>query len=256
MSEASATDQHGLRARLARDEARQLAAMLIKNVEESVLVVHEYQEVDAAAYRHLDQRWYLAVQRRLEALGFNHLADMEDRALRGVPADPRTFLRLLVRSDGLVTAASYHPKPRLVVRLLALLSRVRVRKAVELETEFDDGTFICSTDAVMADELDRPPEIQLEIARDRPSIEALYARHVERVERYRAESRRVPLAVHSFFDALQAQNRQNALLSKHREQVGLVTLDEITRFLKGNRDKAARVKAEVDRIREERRSRA
>jgi len=245
----------GLRAEIARDEIHRIAVSLIDNVERLLLISHEYREVDATTFRHLNLRWYAATQRRLEGMGFKLLTDVEDAALKQGLTDPRTFLRLLVRQGGEVMAACYHPKPRWLLRLLAFVTRVRLRKVVELETEFDDGVFICTTDSSLADEFELPAEIDLEMMPGSPTLEALLARHDERVETYLAQGRGSALKVRSFFDALQAQNRQNALRFKHREEVGLVTLGEITRFLKGNEPKARLVKAEVERILEERQHR-
>src|SRR5262249_31324249 len=115
---------------------------------------HDWVPATASQFKHLDLAFYDDGQRFLEQQGFRVLGDEENVTLR-MPGNPRTFVRILLSKDQIITGGLYHFKPGWMLRVLS----ARDAKVMDLETWFSDGSFVCTSNAELAAKLDFPPSI-------------------------------------------------------------------------------------------------
>ena len=172
---------------------------------------HEFLPVDPGAFPLVPREGYDAVGDELAALGFVHLGSMEDRTVSDVLPEMRTYLDVYVNDSGDVFCATYR-----------IQTPQYDQQIVEFESQFDDGTFLATTNSIAAGWMAAGPEIDTEIT-EYFTTEQLSMRHSERVEK-RGEPTRT---VRSLEDVLVAQSAFNAFEMQHRRSVGYLTYDEL-----------------------------
>lgn len=189
---------------------------------------HDRRLVEANAFK-VDHAFYERTTRWLEQRGYRTLGDYELADLKGTPQEAACFLRVTASEDGTVTAAMFHFKPR--VLWLRLLMQVLARggmKTVEFQTEFSDGTFVCTSNAKLASAAKLPREIDTLYLPAKTALEELQTKHLERVAAYleRNPAATVRL-VRTLEDAFAAEDRQDARKAAFRQEVGGMTREEL-----------------------------
>lgn len=192
---------------------------------------HTVRKAELTSFKHLDHAFYEETQRALEGQGFRQIADIENTTLSEVYPANRTVLRAFLHRDGPVSAACYNMRftgwMRFVTWILRLPRDIRV---VEFETEFDDGAFICTTNAV-ENHLDAEDGVtQLKVDSETP-IAVLLQLHLNLVDRHLTEHPDVlPVRLQSYDDILASQDRLQALKSAYRLRIGYLTEKELARM--------------------------
>lgn len=205
-----------------------------------------YVPTDARGFRHLNLAFYDRSQRALEALGFVLLGDFEIAEVKGKTGDPRCFLRMMAARDGSATAAVFHPKPSLWLRLLTRLSGKPLGPTVELETEFSDDSFIANgTPPLLL--LDPPPLLVRQYHPAGTTVDQLVGLHRTQVRRYLETNAGVTIRRASdLAGVLAAQKRQHAIKGVYRQMVGGMSADELRRLGGFTRERAAKLKRLMD----------
>ncbi len=229
---------------------------ILAQIEANYVPEHEYVSVRETDFGHLDLGFYRRVRTLLEGEGFVFLEDCEDLTLAKAPGQPfkPVMIRVLVAGDGTIMAGLYHPKPRTWwMRLLLWLLRQKLGTITDFETEFSDGSFVCTTNAMGAAAMDSPALIEAEYLPAGTPAERVLARHRERVAARLAQGGVVPRRATSIGEVRAAQNRMNGIKAAHRGKIGGITREELERLSKGNTELAAQVHAEIRRQNAERR---
>lgn len=218
----------------------------------------------ASRYPHLDLARYDAYQAAMERRGFRMLGDFEQKAVNSSPTSllAPTFVRCCVSENGDRVVSYYQVKPRMG-RLLRMLLKgllnlrwldaprtfaqnLPLRQCVDVETEFDDGRFLQTSNAQVAGLLAQPPFMEAQFLPFGTPLPALLDRHVtELARRLHGGAKAVP--VRNADDLLAVQKRQHAFKMAWRESVQWVTREEL-RAMAGNDELADAIHAEVRRI--------
>ncbi len=195
---------------------------------------HELVRVTPAAFPEADLEFYDRARRELEAKGFAWLADVEDLTLSRIYPSNRTFVRLFIDSGRMIRASCYHLHPRgVVISLLQLVQLFpRHLRVVELVTEIGNE-FLVTSNTHGVDRLEPPPEARVERLPLATAIDALLARHHERItEQLRAHPHRAPAHFDGYDDVLASMARAHLAMARHRQKLGGLSRDELER-LKG-----------------------
>jgi hypothetical protein len=212
----------------------QAAREILAQLEATYQPTHEYVRVDERAFGHLDLGFYRKNTERLSAKGFRVLADVEDRTITNAPATvlAPVLVRTLVSRDGTSTGIIYHPRLKsFLLRVLLWVFRRSPGKVVEFETECSDGTFVATSNAMVASAITSPPMIDAHFMPQRESVDALYAAHTARVAAHLAARpgvRALPIA--HFEEMIASQNRMNAIKAAFRGELAGVTREELERL--------------------------
>lgn len=219
----------------------------------------------ADQFRHLDLHRYENCSLAMEKRGFTWLGDFENVAVNRSKTSllAPTMLRVWASGDGQSVVCYTQVKPHLPRRIRALLTglanfrwiaaprdfqaNLRMRQCVDVETEFDDGTFLTTSNAAMAAMITLPPSIQSDFHSERTSLPDLLQRHQGKLARILHEGRRRPVPVRTADAMLHMQKRMAAQKLAFRESVHWVTQDELRAMAGGNRQLADAIHAEVRR---------
>ncbi len=206
----------------------------------------EYAPVNAREFGHLDLSWYEASQRWLEERGFGWLGDEENLTFRRTSKGNRTLLRTMLGRDGTWITYLYHFKPAGLARALAA-DGFRI---LELQTQFANGTFVCTSNAEEAGKLDSPPGVDALRLPANSSLDAIVEAHAQRVSAaLAANPGGAALRMGGLEDIHRAQNVLQGIKAAFRRDVG-ITKQELER-LAGNRLGAQQIDAlysEVEKL--------
>ena len=227
---------------------REGAEKILAHLEAVYQPSHDWATVREEDFGHLDLGFYRKTRELLEALGFVHLEDCEDLTLTQAPGNMlhRVMVRVLLSNDGTITAALYHPKLRsYAMRLLLLLMGKRLGRISDFETEFSDGTFLCTTNALCAQVITSPDLIDCEFLPARTPPAAVLERHRTRVAAKLHRSGLRAKVLRTAGDARASQRRMEAIKAAFRGEVGGITPTELEAL--SNAKLAAEVHAEIKR---------
>ncbi len=189
---------------------------------------HRYGAVDPRTYRALDLKFYDTALARVEELGFRHLIDEENLDTKGTAQDPGCFTRVALSADGTVMSAFYQMRPRLWLRILLRLSGTKLGKATDFETEFSDGTFLCTTNAELAASAKSPVQILNAFLPWETPVQKVYECHLQRLQAHLgAHPELAPRVLHGLDDVHASQARQQGLKSVFKKNVGTVSREEL-----------------------------
>jgi hypothetical protein len=172
--------------------------------------------VDAASYQHLDLEFYRTTSAALESRGFTLLGDIDPG--RRVRVALPLFIRIHASADGAVMASAYNFRARGLLRLVA--AGHRDLRAIDLESELSDGTFVATSNAYSSRHITRPPEVFNECLPADTALHALLRRHLERLGKHSAERSCVPVSINSLEAALQSQARLRCLKAEFESARG------------------------------------
>ncbi len=225
----------------------------------------QLERTNADAFRHLDLHRYENCALAMDKRGFEWLGDFENVAVNRSKTTllAPTMLRVWASADGHMAVCYTQVKPHLPRRIRALLTglanfrwiaaprdfraNLAMRQCVDVETEFDDGSFLVTTNATAAAVITMPNSVRVEYHPARTSLPDLLSRHQGQLARVLHEGKRRPVPVRNADDMLHMQKRLAALKLAHRESVHWVTRDELRNMAGGNRQLADAIHAEIRR---------
>jgi len=235
-------------------DTKEGAEEILRRIETVYVPKHKYAIVEPREFKHLDLAYYDKVQRYLESQGFNLICNKEYLTISEAPGGMfhRVLIRVLASSDGQISATIYHPKIRsLWLRILLFVLGKRLGRVVDFESEYSDGTFICTTNAMSAGAMSLPKQISSEfLHRDTP-VEKLLARHREKLETRPKATGVSHRLVRSYDENIAMQNRMNALKSAYRGEIGGITKEELDRISPNHPDLTAEVHQEIKKLQSE-----
>jgi len=220
----------------------------LKNLTQSLYVPrHEYRQVDARTFRHLDLDFYDRIRDTLVSRGCVWLGDVENVTMKGKGIDFRTFIRVLVSEDRATSIGVYHPKPRFWIAMLLWVFRVKLGRLIDCESELSTGEYFITSNATQASKLNPPPGFNIKFFALNTGHEAVFEAHRRRLRDFMTANPGIrATAMRNSEDVLEMQHRMQAVKAAHRKGLGYLTQDELTR-LGADSDTAARIKQAMSR---------
>jgi hypothetical protein len=124
---------------------------------------------------------------------------------------------------------------RPVVSLKGFVRGMRIRNCVDLATEFDDGAFICTSNAQLAAVVSTPPSLMTRYHPYGTPPEVLLEDHLRRVQDYLQANPDVrPLILGTADQIAQSSQRLHVAKCAWHEQNGWITKEEIFRHGRAN----------------------
>jgi len=203
------------------EEARPIAAEAAQKIVQAqgplTQSKHEFETVDAKSFSHLDLEFYDSTRRFLEAEGYTYLVDFENATLRKSASNPGTFIRAMLSGDRQVMAATYHFKHSLLLRA----GGTKESKVLDLETQFSNGHFVCTTNAEESGKLSQPAEVDsLAMPRETSQV-MLLKMHKQRVATFIEKTGEQPVRIENMANLHRAQGELQRLKAVHRQAKGL-----------------------------------
>lgn len=189
--------------------------------------LHEFRPAAEADFEGLDRDYYENTTRDLLGRGFRQLGDLVDQTIEetsGVVAP----IRVLVSADGTTTAALYHLVPP------GMPPDADKLLMCDVTTEFDDGTFLMTSNSAGHDLMTPPPQIQRrQFPLDTPVADMLAA-HASDLDQLTAKKASdggaSPVIIESIADALASERRQQAAKNAFRKGIGYLDPEEVRRI--------------------------
>jgi hypothetical protein len=184
----------------AADEiSKQLDALIRKEV--------RYDPVRASSYPMLDLSYYDETQKFLETKSFRLLGDFIDADFAQKNPGFPLFMRIMVSSRGVVSAAIFHFLREDLGVSFHLL---------DLITEMKDGVFLLTSKSAHASTLGQPPGIKAVFTPEMNASELLRL-HSSRVKEYAEESKSTPVAITDIESVMRSDMRQQQIKNKFYE---------------------------------------
>ncbi|GAG28806.1 unnamed protein product, partial [marine sediment metagenome] len=123
------------------------------------------------------------------------------------------------------TAAVFHIGYSGWYKLARFMGVIQSYKVVDLETEFSNGCFVCTSNADSG--FTHAPQIMGHHLPANSSVPALLRAHRNRIRQYLRKNPDVQaISIHSLQDAIESQNRQNAVQCAYRKSIDGTVLQE------------------------------
>jgi hypothetical protein len=180
--------------------ARDAAVSILASLRATYAAPLESVPAAEADFTHLDLMAYGHFRSWAEGEGLRYLGDLEFPALTNNPTTviARSMVRTHVSADGTIAAEYYQVKPRagrVLAKWLTGLKNLRwiaatawtlrvlkTRHCLSLDSEFDDGSFVVTSNAEAAGLLSMPPAIDAKFFPYDTSRQVLLDSHIERVQ--------------------------------------------------------------------------
>jgi hypothetical protein len=185
------------------DPAIRQAALGIEETMQQLHAPLSFEFVKAADFSHLDLNFYDQTQAVLEKHLFVLLADVETTSLRD-PSMTRCFSRSMRSQDHCVIAAIWHGKAAWWLRLLTFFTDARQMtnmRVVDFTTEFEDGSFVCTTNCPAVLNFDYPTHLDVKSFPGRELLELGHL-HYQRLAAHGTSHATRPRLIHSVQDDL------------------------------------------------------
>lgn len=213
------------------DTIEKTASDIRKLTEHVYVPRHEYQQVDARSFRHLDLNFYDRTRDAFVAQGCTWLGDVENVTLKGTANDFRTFIRFLVSEDRTACVGLYHPKPKIWIRLLLWILRVKVGRTIDCESELSSGGYIVTSNAAEAGKLNPPPGFDMKYFPVETDHDTVFRAHCRRLKDFLTANPAIRATTMSTAEeALEMQHRMQAAKAAFRKGIGYITKDELERL--------------------------
>jgi hypothetical protein len=245
-----------------RDSAVRILEMMKAVYQETL----EFIPAFAADFPHLDLPAYEAFKTWAEGQSLRHLADIEFPALSNnqTTVVARTMVRIHLSADGSNVAEYYQVKPRIgrVLKRLGtgllnlrwidtprwVLRILRTRHCVSFETEFDDGSFLVTSNAESAGMLSSPPSVDALYMPYNTAPQALLESHGRRVlAKLAARPQHRAIVVADFAGAREQQRRLSEQKRAYRAAQDWISKTELN-AMTDNRELADTVFAELKKL--------
>jgi HAMP domain-containing protein len=188
---------------------------------------HEYANTSLESFSDLDRGFYETATRAFQAQGFTWVGDVEDLTLTRANPSQRTCARVFVGGGGQIQGAVYHLKIRGAARLFQWIGLIpRQIKVIDLETEFQTGVFIGTTNAPIGHALTHGPRILRQFHRG-AGLEQLLEIHRRRVKEHALTNNASVVLVGTLASVIESQQRHNLLEALHRKSVNGLTKEEL-----------------------------
>ena len=195
-------------------------------IEETMRQFHApmtFEFVKASDFFHLDLKFYDQTRAALETHLFTFLYDAEITSLRTAMMTP-VLIRCLRSPDHCVSVSCYHGKAVWWLRLFGLFSsnmrRMFNSKTYDFETEFEDGSFVTTSNAEAVTNFDYPAHLDVQGFPGR-SLEELGHLHYQRLTAHGTARGSYPMKIHSVQAALEMQQRLHQVKAAARGPQGL-----------------------------------
>jgi hypothetical protein len=181
---------------------------------------HEFERVSPSDIPDLDPILYDDAQAALERLGFSVLADIEDKTLSKIYPDMRTFIRVMVGGNGTIIAGLYQLKIRpwpfgWLKKLLAQPPEPCF--IVDLETEFNNDTYLVTNNSLGLDNTGEPEAIYKVQLPVESTLEELLNQHAAAIAQWHEEVPDMKPLSHPTFEAvIEAQHRMQELRNAYQ----------------------------------------
>lgn len=191
--------------------------------------LHEFRPAAEADFKGLDRDYYENTTRELLGRGFRQLGDLVDQTIEetsGVVAP----IRVLVSADGATTAALYHLVPP------GMPPDADKLLMCDVTTEFDDGTFLMTSNTEGSDLMTPPPQIQRRQFPLRTRVAEMLAAHASDLDQLTAKKASdggggaSPVIIETVADALASERRQQAAKNAFRKGIGYLDPEEVRRI--------------------------
>jgi len=165
-----------------------------------------------------DLDFYRRRRDELTALGFRHAGDYVDVTAGGAAEWMRAVIRSSIGEGGTTMAGVFDVRVRGFARVLQWVGVVpRVMRCTEFETEFTDGTFACTTDAIEAAKTLEFPGISRVFLTPGTAVAVMLETHRAHLRHRLDDAPGVePLRIANFADLAASQDRMQALKGKFR----------------------------------------
>ncbi len=212
------------------------AASMAKMEREMYTPVHEKRRVDGEATIRaygLDREFYRTRTADLEAAGFRNVGDHVDVTAERATPWARAVIRAFIGEGGTTMAGVYDVRVRGLFRLAQLFGVIaRDMRSVDFETEFTDGTFAGTSNAVAASKTTEVPGISRLFLPLRSTTRELLDAHHAHVKRLLNEKPGVaPIRVATFADVEASQDRMQAMKSRFRRSAAFNSVEETERIM-------------------------
>lgn len=212
---------------------------------------HEYREVNPVEFPQLDHEFYRQTQAELEKAGFRYLADIEDVTVARANPNFYTFLRSMIGDDGTIMASIYDARVRGLMRLLQFSGLLpHDMRIIDLETEFDDGSFVTLSTATLAGRMNHPPQIKNHYLPTGTPVPQLLDEHRRLIADYMQEHPELQPRRHATHEEVrEAQNRMNEIKSQYRAGIGYMAPGELEQIASpGQKTTASELAKEVEKL--------
>ena len=190
---------------IAESDYLNIAQEMLETVRSSIQPHHDYTQIDAANFKHLDLDFYQQHQAELEVLGFIFMCDIEDQTIPSITSE-KTFIRVMTHPQSFAVAAFYFlPSEN--------------TGALEFESLLTDGHVVSHINLNERNELAKWPNISQTFLPDSPTSADLYASHVASLD----ESSNSTVPVDNYQALIDMQNTMNAHKHEYLENIGWIT---------------------------------
>lgn len=221
----SSLDPEAMVEKECRPIAVEAAQRITKQMETLTQSKHVYAPANPREFPHLDLAFYDQSRAFLESKGFQFLEDVENLTVRSRSSAPRTFSRKLLAGDGTMLAWLYHFIPPLASRAKG----AKEMKVLDLQTQFENGCFVTTSNAESVGKLSQPPQIQGLYMAAGTSQEVLLETHKKCIAEFATKSGTPPVSLKNLEDVQRSSETLQRLKAEYRRQTGL-TNDELKRL--------------------------
>lgn len=209
---------------------REHAEQLVKSFDATLCnPKHDYAQVDASTFSHLDIHFYDDSANILMHQDFTMLRDVENLTMKntteGISA--HSFLRLMLGELGTIVVTLYLLCP-IDEKALDDTSN-KAKGIVEFVTEFSDGIFVVTNNlASFHNIFTFPPEIHIESHPIETSLLQILGYHKDRIQKYCEENHGAQSCIFTTWeDVLLHMHRAQSCKATYRKAIGRISKDEL-----------------------------
>jgi len=180
--------------------------------------------------------FYNRKQKEFELCGFNYATDYVNKTILKANPNSLHFIRVMLSHDYSTEAAIFDIKLKGYLRIFQFLGILpKDLKTIDLETEFDNGSFITTTTTKM-DLMDDSPKVFKEIVDKNISIAVIVKKHFKRILDHERKYNTKHILIKNKEEMFQSQDKLQKLRSEFRKQRGgVITKEEMDRIAKGSK---------------------
>jgi len=246
------------------ENSYKLEAKRILESMRSLIAPQTLVEVDAAAFRHLRLDIYEKIAATLARYNFNFLADLEILEVSQSPTVlfKPPLLRSYLSKDGSILASHYQTVPRLnrlfpflikgiinfrwIATPVFFLQQLPLRNFYDFETEFEDGSFLITTNATDSSHFSQPDTIQTVFHAKRTPIDGILSSHLGSLKKRLKTGLRCK-HIQTLEQAHATHRRLKEQKDAYRLSLNLISQNEL-RNLGNNKELSDAIYAEIQKL--------
>jgi hypothetical protein len=188
--------------------------------------IHEFRDATDKDFENVDRDAYDASMRDFESAGFSHLGDTVDQTILEVQGQSPP-IRIMSSADGTTVVGMYHLNTPMTPRSPDGSTTL----FCDMTSEYDDGTFLVTSNTEGSDLMTPPPQIQRRQLPFETATQMLRARHeTEKQKLLAAKSGVKCVSVSTLKDAIEMEKRQQAIKNAFRKGIGFIDPAEVRRI--------------------------